>query len=165
MAAFEALHNIPGIKSIPNSRFIHLLHLNIDYKLIHFQSTDRKIVARSKLQISHWTAPTVLMNLYTLWGRKRLHKRFRKLSYQFASWRTRSIGISAGWSRHAKSPIFKPEKCSLVYSRKSHVLTVTWLAFSCVVSFYKIQKSEWSVWRHSRNRVTWLSRNESFNCI
>ena len=33
---------------------------------------------------------------------------------------------------------------------------VTWLGFYCEVSFYTIQKSEWTVWRHCRNRVMWL---------
>ena len=49
-----------------------------------------------------------------------------------------------------------------IYSRTSHVLTVTWLDFYCAVWFYTIQKSEWAKWHHCRNRVTWLSRYEKF---
>ena len=47
-----------------------------------------------------------------------------------------------------------------VYSRVSHSWTDTWLDFYCVWSFYTAQKSEWSVWRHCRNRITWLSKYE-----
>ena len=46
-------------------------------------------------------------------------------------------------------------------NRTSHIFTVTWLHFYCVVSFYTLQKSEWAGWRHCRNRVTWLG----FYCI
>ena len=51
------------------------------------------------------------------------------------------------------------------HSKTSHNLTVTWLDFHCIVSFYTIQKSEWAGWRRCRNRVTWLSRNERVYCI
>ena len=53
----------------------------------------------------------------------------------------------------------------IYYNRASLILAVTWLDFYCAVSFYKIQKSEWSVWRHSSNRVTWLSRNEDLTVL
>ena len=54
---------------------------------------------------------------------------------------------------------------SVLYGRTSHILTATWLDLQCVVSVLTIQKSEWSVWHHRRNRVTWLSRYGRFDCI
>ena len=52
----------------------------------------------------------------------------------------------------------------LGYSRTRHTLTVTWLDFYYVLSFYTIQKSEWLVGRHCKNRVTWLSRHGRLDC-
>ena len=53
---------------------------------------------------------------------------------------------------------------TVLHSLISHIWTVTWLDFYCVVSFYTIQTSEWSAWHHCRNRVTWLPRYERLHC-
>ena len=50
-------------------------------------------------------------------------------------------------------------------SRLSHKYTITWLDFYFVVSFYTIQQYEGSVWRHCRNRVTWLYTYGRGDCI
>ena len=50
------------------------------------------------------------------------------------------------------------------HSRLPHNLAVTWLDCNYVVSFNTTQKFECSVWRHCRNRITWLSRYEGVHC-
>ena len=67
-------------------------------------------------------------------------------------------------------PVYGQERKSLLAddgnddwfdSGTSHVPTVTWLDFYCVVSFYATQKSKWAGWRHCRHQIMWLD----FYCV
>ena len=101
-----------------------------DHELVIYQLRDTPLYGRSQILFLHTT-----WRFDRRWPRK----------------------MERGRLYHAEVIYLLPPRR---YSRLSQILTVTRLDFYCVVSFCTIQKSEWSVWRHCKNRVTWLSRFE-----